>query len=101
MISGKLTLLLSFSHVFVSSWNNIDFLIDFLFCEQICNHFGSKADPDQRDKQADMSDIEILKGYVARYFPGLVPEPAVVESCMYTVRFKHTANFLISQSVEI
>lgn len=46
-----------------------------------------------------MSDIDILKRYVARCFPGLVPEPAVVESCMYTVRF--TANFLISQSVEI
>lgn len=46
---------------------------------------GSETDPDQRDKQTDRSDIDILQRYIARCFPGLVPEPAVVESCLYTV----------------
>lgn len=47
---------------------------------------GSKADPDYRDVETDKSDIDILKRYVARSMPGLIPEPVVVESCMYTVR---------------
>lgn len=55
------------------------------FCVQICYHMGSKTDPDQRDKQTDRTDIDILQRYIARCLPGLVPEPAVVESCMYTV----------------
>ncbi|XP_059187860.1 peroxisomal sarcosine oxidase [Centropristis striata] len=52
---------------------------------KICYHMGSKTDPDQRDQQTDRSDIDILQRYVARCLPGLVPEPAVVESCMYTL----------------
>ncbi|TKS81515.1 Peroxisomal sarcosine oxidase [Collichthys lucidus] len=52
---------------------------------KICYHMGSETDPDQRDKQTDRSDIEILRRYVTRCLPGLVPEPAVVESCMYTL----------------
>lgn len=52
---------------------------------KICYHMGSETDPDQRDKQTDRSDIDILQRYVARCLPGLVPEPAVVESCMYTL----------------
>ncbi|KAF0030325.1 hypothetical protein F2P81_017056 [Scophthalmus maximus] len=52
---------------------------------KICHHMGSETDPDQRDKQTDRSDIDILQRYVARCFPGLLPEPAVVESCMYTL----------------
>ncbi|XP_054901429.1 peroxisomal sarcosine oxidase isoform X2 [Poeciliopsis prolifica] len=52
---------------------------------KICYHMGSKTDPDYRDLQTDTSDIEILKRYVSRCIPGLVPEPAVVESCMYTL----------------
>lgn len=53
---------------------------------QICYHNGSPADPDQRDQVTDRYDIEILKRFVGTRFPGLVPDPAVVESCMYTVR---------------
>lgn len=53
---------------------------------QVCYHMGSKTDPDQRDLQKDKSDIEILQHYIARCFPGLVPEPAIVESCLYTVQ---------------
>ncbi|XP_035518159.1 peroxisomal sarcosine oxidase-like [Morone saxatilis] len=46
---------------------------------------GSETDPNRRDKQTDRSDIDILQRYVARCLPGLIPEPAVVESCMYTL----------------
>ncbi|XP_071374637.1 peroxisomal sarcosine oxidase [Centroberyx affinis] len=52
---------------------------------KVCYHMGSETDPDERDKQTDRSDIELLQRYIACCFPGLVPEPAVVESCMYTV----------------
>ncbi|XP_008306884.1 peroxisomal sarcosine oxidase [Cynoglossus semilaevis] len=52
---------------------------------KICLHTGSPTDPDQRDKQTDRSDIDILRRYITRCIPGLHPEPAVVESCMYTV----------------
>ncbi|XP_073318418.1 peroxisomal sarcosine oxidase isoform X2 [Pagrus major] len=52
---------------------------------KICYHMGSEADPDQRDMQTDRSDIDILQRFVTRCLPGLVPEPAVVESCLYTL----------------
>ncbi|XP_019717220.1 peroxisomal sarcosine oxidase [Hippocampus comes] len=52
---------------------------------KICYHNGSETDPDQRDKQTDTADIDILRRYITRSFPGLIPEPAVVESCMYTL----------------
>ncbi|XP_036933183.1 peroxisomal sarcosine oxidase isoform X2 [Acanthopagrus latus] len=52
---------------------------------KICYHMGSVADPDQRDMQRDRSDIDILQRFVTRCIPGLVPEPAVVESCLYTI----------------
>ncbi|XP_074496164.1 peroxisomal sarcosine oxidase [Sebastes fasciatus] len=52
---------------------------------KVCYHGGGETDPDQRDKQTDRSDIDILQRYIARCLPGLVPEPAVVESCLYTM----------------
>ncbi|XP_024121101.1 peroxisomal sarcosine oxidase [Oryzias melastigma] len=52
---------------------------------KICLHAGSNTDPDQRDQQTDRSDIETLQRFVSRRFPGLFSEPAVVESCLYTV----------------
>uniref|UniRef100_A0A3Q3WDG8 Peroxisomal sarcosine oxidase n=1 Tax=Mola mola TaxID=94237 RepID=A0A3Q3WDG8_MOLML len=52
---------------------------------KVCYHIGGKTDPDVRDEQTDKSDIDILKRFVARCVPGLVPDPAVVESCMYTM----------------
>ncbi|CAL8344381.1 unnamed protein product [Arctogadus glacialis] len=52
---------------------------------KVCYHAGSETHPDMRDRQSDRSDIDILKRYLTRCFPGLDPEPAVVESCMYTV----------------
>ncbi|XP_044849191.1 peroxisomal sarcosine oxidase isoform X2 [Mauremys mutica] len=54
---------------------------------QICYHSGSPADPEERDRPPEASalpDIQILQDFVSKYLPGLVPEPAVVEHCMYT-----------------
>uniref|UniRef100_A0A3Q3JSF4 FAD dependent oxidoreductase domain-containing protein n=2 Tax=Monopterus albus TaxID=43700 RepID=A0A3Q3JSF4_MONAL len=51
---------------------------------KVCYHKGNETDPDQPDKQTDRSDIDILQRYITRCLPGLIPEPAVVESCMYT-----------------
>ncbi|XP_036392826.1 peroxisomal sarcosine oxidase isoform X1 [Megalops cyprinoides] len=56
---------------------------------KVCYHMGSETDPDERDRQTDRWDIDILSRYIARCFPGLVPIPAVVESCMYTVTPDH------------
>ncbi|XP_041732898.1 peroxisomal sarcosine oxidase-like isoform X1 [Coregonus clupeaformis] len=52
---------------------------------KICCHKGPETDPDERDRQTERGDIDILQRYIIRCFPGLVPIPAVVESCMYTV----------------
>lgn len=52
----------------------------------MCNHVGVKVDPDQRDRRVEDWDVDLLKRFVAQFLPGLVPEPAVVETCMYTVR---------------
>ncbi|XP_046891742.1 peroxisomal sarcosine oxidase [Hypomesus transpacificus] len=52
---------------------------------KLCYHIGPEIEPDERDRQTDREDIDILQRYVARCFPGLVPVPAVVESCMYTM----------------
>ncbi|CAN9511208.1 unnamed protein product [Ophioblennius macclurei] len=52
---------------------------------KVCLHTGKNADPDQRDQQKDRSDIELLQRYITRCLPGLVPVPAVVESCLYTM----------------
>lgn len=52
---------------------------------QVCYHMGSETDPDERDKQTDRWEVDALSSYISRCFPGLVPVPAVMESCMYTV----------------
>ncbi|TSN39328.1 Peroxisomal sarcosine oxidase [Bagarius yarrelli] len=45
----------------------------------------SETEPDERDRQKDRRDIDALSSYISCCFPGLVPVPAVEESCMYTV----------------
>ncbi|MCI4385829.1 hypothetical protein PGIGA_G00055220 [Pangasianodon gigas] len=52
---------------------------------KVCYHMGSETEPDERDRQTDRRDVDALSTYISRCFPGLVPVPAVVESCMYTV----------------
>uniref|UniRef100_A0A674J7H2 Uncharacterized protein n=1 Tax=Terrapene triunguis TaxID=2587831 RepID=A0A674J7H2_9SAUR len=69
---------------------------------KICCHSGSPADPEERDRPPEASalpDIQILQDFVSKYLPGLVPEPAVVEHCMYTVRGRRWAQELPSQSL--
>ncbi|XP_066542854.1 peroxisomal sarcosine oxidase [Hoplias malabaricus] len=56
---------------------------------KVCYHMGSETDPNERDKQMDKSDVDIVSRYISRCFPGLEPEPAVVESCLYTVTPDH------------
>ncbi|XP_051521891.1 peroxisomal sarcosine oxidase [Myxocyprinus asiaticus] len=56
---------------------------------KVCYHMGSETEPDERDKQTDRVDIDILKRYITRCLPGLIPVPAIVESCMYTVTPDH------------
>ncbi|KAM6970250.1 peroxisomal sarcosine oxidase [Aplochiton taeniatus] len=56
---------------------------------KICYHMGSETEPDQRDRQAGQTDVQLLCRFVAHYLPGLEPEPAVVESCLYTVTPDH------------
>uniref|UniRef100_A0A8C3SYI4 Peroxisomal sarcosine oxidase n=1 Tax=Chelydra serpentina TaxID=8475 RepID=A0A8C3SYI4_CHESE len=54
---------------------------------KICYHSGSPADPEEHDRPPEASalpDIERLRDFVSKYLPGVVPEPAVVEHCMYT-----------------
>ncbi|KYO33804.1 peroxisomal sarcosine oxidase [Alligator mississippiensis] len=54
----------------------------------VCYHHGRPVDPDERDREPEGSappDIQILRSFVGQYLPGLEPEPAVVESCMYTI----------------
>uniref|UniRef100_A0A8C2KMF3 Pipecolic acid oxidase n=1 Tax=Cyprinus carpio TaxID=7962 RepID=A0A8C2KMF3_CYPCA len=49
--------------------------------------------PDERDKQTDRGNIDILVRYVTGCLPGLVPVPAVMKSCMYMVTPDH--NFVL------
>ncbi|XP_017347212.1 peroxisomal sarcosine oxidase isoform X2 [Ictalurus punctatus] len=52
---------------------------------KICCHTGCETEPDERDRQTDRQDVDVLSSYISRCLPGIVPVPAVVESCMYTV----------------
>ena len=54
----------------------------------MCLHTGASCDPDLRDQvdsKEEATDIARLKDYVANVFPGLIPEPAIKERCIYTV----------------
>ncbi|XP_063811979.1 peroxisomal sarcosine oxidase isoform X2 [Pseudophryne corroboree] len=54
---------------------------------KICFHGGNEADPEQREipaKHIQIQDIQILCKFISEYLPGLHPEPAVIEQCMYT-----------------
>ncbi|XP_078278934.1 peroxisomal sarcosine oxidase [Rhinoraja longicauda] len=53
---------------------------------KVCYHSGSLADPEERDItfQQPSQDVKLLRDFLSREFPGLDPNPAVVETCMYT-----------------
>ncbi|KAI5626747.1 peroxisomal sarcosine oxidase, partial [Silurus asotus] len=52
---------------------------------KVCYHMGSETEPDERDRQTDRRDVDAVSSYISRCLPGLVPVPAIVEGCMYTV----------------
>ncbi|XP_071790779.1 peroxisomal sarcosine oxidase-like [Asterias amurensis] len=45
-----------------------------------------EVDPDSRDKWTDKRQVDIdhLKSYVRKHYPGLESEPSIIEKCMYT-----------------
>ncbi|XP_074045195.1 peroxisomal sarcosine oxidase [Macrotis lagotis] len=54
---------------------------------KVCYHHGNKADPDERDcpsASPDLADVQILSSFVRDCLPGLQPQPAIMECCMYT-----------------
>ncbi|XP_064379328.1 peroxisomal sarcosine oxidase [Dromaius novaehollandiae] len=54
---------------------------------KVCYHHGSPTDPDQRDRPAPgdgRRDVALLCRFVGSYLPGLEPEPALLEPCLYT-----------------
>ncbi|XP_067328295.1 peroxisomal sarcosine oxidase [Anolis sagrei] len=55
---------------------------------KICYHYGNLVDPETPDRLTQSSppvpDVQILKDFVRKYLPGLDPEPAVQERCLYT-----------------
>ncbi|XP_062448577.1 peroxisomal sarcosine oxidase [Rhea pennata] len=54
---------------------------------KVCYHHGSPVDPDQRDRPVPGDrrlDVALLRRFVASYLPGLEPEPALLETCLYT-----------------
>lgn len=48
--------------------------------------WGSEMEHKERVRQTDRTNILLLSQFVSLYLSGLEPEPALVESCLYTVR---------------
>ncbi|KAM6402935.1 peroxisomal sarcosine oxidase [Rhynochetos jubatus] len=54
---------------------------------KVCYHHGSPTDPEKRDRAppgAPRPDVTLLSDFISSYLPGLDPQPAVVETCLYT-----------------
>ncbi|XP_065503542.1 peroxisomal sarcosine oxidase isoform X2 [Caloenas nicobarica] len=54
---------------------------------KVCYHHGSPVDPEERDRvppDAPRPYVGLLSSFISRYLPGLEPQPAVVETCLYT-----------------
>ncbi|CAK8694785.1 unnamed protein product [Clavelina lepadiformis] len=55
---------------------------------KVCCHTGPIIDPDQRDCYDSASfdlSMKVLKSSIKKHFPNLIPEPAVLETCIYSV----------------
>ncbi|XP_071790533.1 peroxisomal sarcosine oxidase-like isoform X2 [Asterias amurensis] len=51
---------------------------------KVCNHRGQDfTDPEER-RTDYTEDIDQLKEFIKEHVPGLVPEPAIIENCIYT-----------------
>ncbi|XP_009996090.1 PREDICTED: peroxisomal sarcosine oxidase [Chaetura pelagica] len=54
---------------------------------KVCHHHGSPTDPEERDwapPGAPHPDVTLLSTFISNYLPGLEPQPAVMETCLYT-----------------
>ncbi|NWV13914.1 SOX oxidase, partial [Ptilonorhynchus violaceus] len=54
---------------------------------KVCHHHGSPTDPEKRDQASSggpRPDIALLSSFISSYLPRLEPQPAVVETCLYT-----------------
>ncbi|KAM6296588.1 peroxisomal sarcosine oxidase [Aegotheles albertisi] len=54
---------------------------------KVCHHHGSPTDPEERDRVplgAPRPDVTLLSSFISSYLPQLDPQPAVVETCLYT-----------------
>ncbi|NXL32263.1 SOX oxidase, partial [Glaucidium brasilianum] len=54
---------------------------------KVCYHHGSPADPEERDRvppDTPCPNVTLLRSFISSYLPGLEPQPAVVETCLYT-----------------
>ena len=56
-----------------------------LALSQIASHHGIAVSPDARDKGDTGPIRRLLSKFIRRHYPGVDPEPAIEESCMYTV----------------
>ena len=54
---------------------------------QICPHRGTEiSNPDDRDVPTKPDiNIEIVAGVIKNHFPGVKPEPSIIETCIYSV----------------
>lgn len=55
----------------------------------MCYHHGSPVDPEERDRAppgTPRPNVALLSSFISSYLPGLEPQPAVLETCLYTVR---------------
>ncbi|NXP50958.1 SOX oxidase, partial [Heliornis fulica] len=54
---------------------------------KVCYHHGIPTDPEKRDRVPPgipRPSVALLSSFISSYLPGLEPEPAVVETCLYT-----------------
>ncbi|XP_040388851.1 peroxisomal sarcosine oxidase isoform X1 [Cygnus olor] len=54
---------------------------------KVCYHHGSPVDPEERDRAppgTPRPNIALLSSFISSYLPGLEPQPAVLETCLYT-----------------
>ncbi|NXH09712.1 SOX oxidase, partial [Bucco capensis] len=54
---------------------------------KVCYHHGSPTDPEERDRDSPGSfqpNIALLSSFISTYLPRLEPQPALVETCLYT-----------------
>ncbi|NXX84027.1 SOX oxidase, partial [Urocolius indicus] len=54
---------------------------------KVCYHHGTPIDPEERDQvslDTPRHNVTLLSNFIRRHLPGLEPQPAVVETCLYT-----------------